>query len=213
MSDGSIRAVLFDADGVVQTGGPFAQHACELLGCDGDGFTAFLSELFSHPLFAGCLDSGEPFLPVLEAVLDRRSCPTPPEQFLADWLRIGIQPDPEVLELVARLRAAGTVCSLATNQDPERALYMDEELGYGRVFDHSFYSCRMRLRKPDLAYFHHMTSALGLQPAMCLFLDDREENVGAARQAGLKAEVVTATSEVAGLIRSHGLLPPMPAGV
>ncbi|MHB1445932.1 MAG: HAD family hydrolase [Acidimicrobiales bacterium] len=209
-STGSVRAVLFDADGVIQRSGAFPAHVQSELGWSEEDFHGFLSDLFSHPLYEGCLEGRASFLPLLGALLEPRTCSMTPAQFMADWHRVGIETVPGAFELVEQLRAAGVICCLATNQDPERAVFMDEQLGYAGRFDHSFYSCRMGVRKPAPEYFRHALAVLELAPEQVLFLDDHPANVDAAMQVGLRAEVITATSDLTGVVRGHRLLEPDP---
>jgi putative hydrolase of the HAD superfamily len=54
-------------------------------------------------------------------------------------------------------------------------------------FDHHTFSHRLRLIKPDAAIYRHAIEGLQVPAAQTLFVDDREENVDAARAAGLHA--------------------------
>jgi putative hydrolase of the HAD superfamily len=104
---------------------------------------------------------------------------------MAAWTMI--EPDSAMINMVRRLRQRGIRCYLATNQEPRRASYMSEQLGYRDLFDGEFYSCRLGLAKPAAAFFHSIVKDLGLQPMSVLFLDDHEVNVNSAREVGLHA--------------------------
>jgi putative hydrolase of the HAD superfamily len=54
-------------------------------------------------------------------------------------------------------------------------------------FQHLTFSHRLRIAKPDERIYHHAVAGLGVAPAETLFLDDRLENVEAARAVGLNA--------------------------
>jgi HAD superfamily hydrolase (TIGR01509 family) len=103
-----------------------------------------------------------------------------------------IRVNTEVLQVVQDLRRTGVKCYLATNQQSYRARYMSEVLGYADRFDGAFYSCQLRLIKPDVEYFRAVLSEIGLPPDRVLFLDDHQANVDAAQSAGLHAAVFTA---------------------
>jgi hypothetical protein len=49
-----------------------------------------------------------------------------------------IEPDAEVVRFVRALRQSNLVCCLATNQEPYRASFMSQQLGYCRLFDREF---------------------------------------------------------------------------
>lgn len=50
-----------------------------------------------------------------------------------------------------------------------------------------FLSYQMGLRKPDPAIYRYVLDALGVEGRECFFIDDRIENVDAAREAGIHA--------------------------
>lgn len=59
-------------------------------------------------------------------------------------------------------------------------------------------------RKPEPAYFARAQAIIGRSPV--LFLDDRADNVAAARDAGWVAEQVFGVSECLRVLQDHGLL-------
>lgn len=101
------------------------------------------------------------------------------------WTRITV--DPSMTEAVQDLHAAGLRCSLATNQQRQRAAWMKANLGYQEIFDEQFYSCDLGLAKPDPAFFTTVLGHLAVQPSAVLFVDDTAVNVAAARELGLNA--------------------------
>jgi putative hydrolase of the HAD superfamily len=177
-----IRHLLLDADGVVQDlpGGWRAALRPFL----GERAEDFVTELAMDE--EACL-RGEPFLPVLADRLERFSVAAPAaEVYAAAWERIA--PDPAVLDLADRVRAAGVGVHLATNQNPERAAYMRRELGYDARFDTQFYSCELGLAKPERGYFERILTTVRADPDAVLFVDDSASNVAGAREVGLAAE-------------------------
>jgi putative hydrolase of the HAD superfamily len=92
------------------------------------------------------------------------------------------------LQVLAMVRAAGTPCYLATNQDAYRADCMRRNARYGEVLDGAYYSCDIGAAKPSADFFAHIADDLGLAPDRLLFLDDQPANVDGARAAGLAAE-------------------------
>ena len=60
-----------------------------------------------------------------------------------------------------------------------------------RKLDHLAFSGKIRAAKPSPAAFHHCMTALRAAPADFLFVDDREENVHAARAVGMHGHVFT----------------------
>jgi putative hydrolase of the HAD superfamily len=179
----TIQAVLFDADGVLQRPAALRREAWQhLLGADQD-VDEFVAAVFDGERQA--LAGGADFIAAFSDLLVRWRCQGDISKALHVWTMI--EPDVEVVQVVQALRKGGTRCCLATNQEPYRASFMSQELGYYRLFDREFYSCHMGVAKPASAYFNTMVRELGVPPADILFLDDREDNVMAAREAGLNA--------------------------
>ena len=86
---------------------------------------------------------------------------------------------------------------------------MRSALPYEDVLDGSFYSYELGAAKPDPAYFTHIVERLGVPPEQLLFVDDRADNVAAARSVGLAAEEVPQHDHGATLRRiftEYGLL-------
>jgi putative hydrolase of the HAD superfamily len=54
-------------------------------------------------------------------------------------------------------------------------------------FAHSTFSHRLGIAKPDPAIYNHAAKGLGFPTTEILFIDDREENIAAARRVGMIA--------------------------
>ena len=178
-----IRAILFDADGVLQRASPGRREAWQrLIGPAGDVDAFFASvSTIERPALEGRTD----FVGAFEGLLKAWPAPGAIADALAAWTMI--EPDGEVVQLVQALRQAGTPCCLASNQEPYRASHMSDTLDYRGLFDREFYSCRVGLAKPAPDYFAYIADVLGVAPANLLFFDDHEINVTAARAVGLEA--------------------------
>jgi len=64
---------------------------------------------------------------------------------------------------------------------------MQQDLNYDSLFDVSFYSCELGVKKPDTTYFEKIVERLELPSSKLLFIDDKDTNVKAAQQVGLQA--------------------------
>ncbi len=61
--------------------------------------------------------------------------------------------------------------------------------GYSQLselMEKTYYSHEVGMRKPDLRIFHHVISDAHLEPERTLFIDDSEQHIVAAKQAGLR---------------------------
>ena len=205
-------AVLFDADGVIQLA-PDHLHLrlVEALGRAPEEREACMDAIFAAE--APALIGAASFESCLEPALKSLNAPCEVATVLDLWRDIAC--DQQVLALIADLRARGVFCALASNQERNRARHMSEQLGYGRAFDAEFYSCELGCTKPSAAFFETMIQRAGLDPARTLFIDDRLDNVEAARACGLIAEQFVLWREpdgaaaLARLLAAHGLAAPL----
>ena len=135
---GTIEAVLFDADGVLQSTPPGRRDSLAALLPPGDeDADGFIDEVFEveRPALAGAGD----LVVDMERLLRRRRSAADATEILR--LLNAIHVHSEILDVVARLRESGVRCYLASNQQRHRAAYMSETLGYRAHFEAEFYSC------------------------------------------------------------------------
>jgi FMN hydrolase / 5-amino-6-(5-phospho-D-ribitylamino)uracil phosphatase len=93
---------------------------------------------------------------------------------------------PGVEPLLDELRERGVPMHALSNYPRWYAL-IEEELRLSSWLRWSFVSCNTGLRKPDPAAYLHASQTLGVEPAACLLVDDREDNCAAARDQGMDA--------------------------
>ena len=72
-------------------------------------------------------------------------------------------------------------------------------------FQHHTFSHRLRMAKPDMAIYRHAAQGLGEDPSRILFVDDPEENIQAAREAGMVAVQYRSQAEFIDSMRAAGL--------
>jgi len=180
-----MKAVLFDADGVIQSPGAARPEALEYVLGPGraSDVQPFLQDMFIAEKAA--LTSPHGFNRALKDVLRKWECRGDTGDFLKAWRMIDVRSD--LVEVIRALRRSGIRCYLASNQEANRAAHMSRELGYRDLFDKEFYSCDIGTAKPDCAYFRHIIEVLSLRASDALFLDDHEINIAAARELGLHA--------------------------
>lgn len=183
----AIENILFDADGVLQYAKRHWKPALQsVLNLDNAlQAKAVLDDVFEAETEA--LETGGGFIERLEAVLAKwgRS------DFLSETLNVlhAIEVHQDVMQTVQAIRRLGIRCHIGSNQQAARAKHMSEGLNYRHLFDTEFYSCFVGLAKPKVGFFEKVVAQLGCDASAMLFVDDRAENVEAARKAGLNAFV------------------------
>ncbi|MFD3761689.1 HAD family hydrolase [Streptomyces sp. NPDC058622] len=133
------------------------------------------------------------------AVLDQLSLPAHPDIIeklrLADidsWSRV----DDRMVAYVRSLRDVAEV-ALLSNIPVDHADAFLAAQPWLRHLDHVAFSGKIHAAKPDTAAFHHCIAALHADPADFLFVDDRDENVRAARSLGMNGHVFIGRDELA----------------
>lgn len=92
-----------------------------------------------------------------------------------------------VLALLAELDATGVRLACLSNDVSEWSKLLRERFGLGEYLTEWFVSGDIRVRKPDPEAFALLCRRLDVPPNRILLIDDREENVTVAREAGLQA--------------------------
>lgn len=187
-------AVLVDADGIIQTvQGTWVEQLARFAPDDADSFIRELFEAEEGPLSG----HGE-WLDEIVGVLRRRGIrEVYAGDVLVPWALIDRFED--CLDVVREV-AQVTPCHLATNQTRFRADIM-RGFGYDEFFERFYFSYEVGHHKPDPRYFEAILADLGIGGEQAFFVDDRIENVEAARSVGIVAERHDPSDGAAGLRR------------
>jgi putative hydrolase of the HAD superfamily len=104
-------------------------------------------------------------------------------------------PSPVMLRWARGLRAAGVRTAILSNMPVTLRVYLDAHATWMPAFDHRTFSCDVRLVKPGPEIFLSCLEGLGAVSGDTLFLDDREQNVHAARSLGIHALCFTSPEQ------------------
>lgn len=128
------------------------------------------------------------------------------------FIRSRSRPHPSSLSLIRRLGAEGTYRLAAINNESrELNRYRIDRFGLAEIFAAFFTSCYLGIRKPNPRMYEIALDVMQADPAACLFVDDREENVMGARTVGLRALHVPEPCRLADHLRDAGV--ELPAAV
>ena len=195
-----IEVILIDADGVIQYAPEdWSAAFARCLAHDDPA----LARKFTADIFAAetaCLARADGFDEALHDVLktwDRID----QKAFVLEAM-LSIRHHNEVLDVLRAVRANGTRCYIASNQQAQRASFMSTKLGYASMFDGELYSCHLGAAKPSDLYFELALKTVGSDAASTLFIDDRPENVAGAKRVGLASFVYDGRSGV-DVLKSH----------
>ena len=189
MSD--VKAVLLDADGVIQKANNHFRETVAALSDDHSKFDILWKEIMSaeHP----CLTSQCDFIELLNVVLIEWGNLVSRDEFLSAWT--AIDPNADVLDLVSKIRANGIPVVLTSNQERYRANFMANVLNYNSHFDRLFFSCNLGVMKPAPEYFAKVLNEIAVSPSQALFVDDNANLVKEAEIYGIVARQFDLNSE------------------
>ena len=91
------------------------------------------------------------------------------------------------MALLLRLREAGVPNYCITNFSSPKFILAQERFPFLAGFDGIIVSGDERLLKPDPAIYHLLLDRYGLKAEDCVFIDDSQPNVEAARGVGIHA--------------------------
>jgi putative hydrolase of the HAD superfamily len=183
-----IKALMIDVDGVVVGGRPSDGRpwATDLESDLGLSF-GVLRDAFFRPYWEDIVTGKADLRERLAGVLAKTAPKPTVEQVLAYWFQQDARLNVDLLKDLAILRSGGLQTYLATNQEHERAHYLMNTLGLAAHVDGCHYSAALRHRKPHVGFFQTVASRVGLPPGALLLIDDSDENVLAAIDAGWHA--------------------------
>lgn len=95
--------------------------------------------------------------------------------------------DPGMTEWLGRVQASGLKTAVLSNMHVDMAAHARRNFAWLNRLDSLTLSCEVRLIKPERAIYERCLEGVALRPEQALFIDDREANVEAAREAGLRA--------------------------
>jgi len=178
-----IKAILFDADGVVITNKfNFSRQVERDYGIPLSKTIPFFEGDFK-PCMTGAADLKEE---LAKHVKDWGWKGTI-DELLDYWFKCEHNISEKLVETIQKIRAKGIKCYLATNQEKYRTTYLIEKMGFGNSFDGVFSSAHIGHKKPSEQYFTNIIDKLDLRPEEIMFWDDSKENVDAAKKLGFDA--------------------------
>jgi putative hydrolase of the HAD superfamily len=196
----SVRALMLDVDGVVVRDPDARPWTADLQAELGINPARLASEFFDvhfDEVLLGRADLIERLdrvLPTLGAVSSG--------ELVAYWFTRDSTLDEQLLADLDAARAQGLQLHLATLQEHRRASFLWQQLGLCEHFDAMHYSAALGVAKSDPTFYSTVEGRTGLTPGAHCLIDDRIENVDAARRAGWQAFLWTPSSRLRDVLRS-----------
>ena len=181
----SLRAVIFDFGGVLLD--MRWDVARELDRAHGLPKSSVFETLYRSPAWTDFVrGGGDPEVWAVGAhrVLARRAGRALP-RLHEEWRRAQVVIDANIA-LVRALRPPYR-CSVLSNADVSLRGRLKDDLALDHLFDDIVVSAEVGMAKPRPEIFRLAADRLGLAPEACVFVDDWDKNVEAARAVGMRA--------------------------
>lgn len=182
-----IHAVLFDY-GLVLSAPPdpaaWARMKAILQADESSFHAAYWRPRYDYDL--GILD-GPAFWRTVAAELGRHLNDSRVRELLDADTVLWTQPNQPMIDWACSLQQAGIRTGILSNLGDEMEAGVLARCPWLQEFRHHTFSHRLRIAKPDPAIYRHALAGLGTAPEHTLFIDDRAENIAAARAAGIHA--------------------------
>jgi putative hydrolase of the HAD superfamily len=128
-------------------------------------------------------------------------------QAVVDAVPLALQPVPETVALLDRLRGAGRPLYFLSNMPASYADHLERSHPFLGHFADGVISARVKLIKPEPAIFKLAAQRFGVAPADLFFLDDHAPNVAAAQAAGWRAQQFSDAAQAEQALRDAGWWP------
>jgi HAD superfamily hydrolase (TIGR01509 family) len=183
----NIKAIIFDADGVViDSHKIFSVQYQEKYNISYDKMLAFFDTVFQDCL-VGRADLKEAIRPFLKDWKWNKSI----DKLLEFWFRAEDKPNFKLIDFIKKLREKGIKCYLMTNQEKYRTEYMKKEMNFDNIFDQIFSSAYIGYKKPDIKFYESVYNEINrefkVDKNQILFFDDGEKEVRGAVNFGIEA--------------------------
>ena len=116
---------------------------------------------------------------------------------VAIWMRA----NPVMMGWVRALKNRGMKIAVLSNMPIEISTHMRHHAPWFKDFNYVCFSAEVHLAKPEAAIFHACLKVVSSRPEECLFIDDRVENVEAARALGMQARKFESVQQLAAEVR------------
>ena len=186
------------------------QRLAELAGMDGKTFEEnYWGQRADYD--RGAID-GPTYWRRVAAAAGKQLTPTQIDSLIAYDIAIWMRANPVMMEWVRALKRGGMKIAVLSNMPIEISKYMRQHAPWFSEFDYVCFSAEVHLAKPEAAIFHACLKIVHSEPEECLFIDDREENVAAARALGMQAVKFESVQQLAAVLQPFNLPAPLAAG-
>jgi HAD superfamily hydrolase (TIGR01509 family) len=181
-----IKAAIFDLNGIFIQSPKLSERFEKDFHVDKNIFAKRLEEVMSELRKPGAKPAFEYWGPVLKEF----NVTLTEEEFWNYWFLAEI-PSKEMIQYATTLRSRGIKVFILSNNFRERSEFYNQYDWIHDVVDKVYFSWQTGFIKPDVRAWRLILSENNLAASECIFFDDKEENLEAARKVGIKPYMFT----------------------
>lgn len=194
-----IKAILFDADGVLINAEVFSKVLEREYGIS----TEITLPFYTGP-FQACLKGDADLKEILSPYLEEWGWKKSVDEYLMEWFKAEHLIDEDLINYIQDLRSKRIKCYVATNQEKYRAEYMLEQMGFKNSFDKLYASAHLGYQKPEVKFYEKVFNDIGdINKDEVLFWDDSPNKVAGAKEFGIHAEIYTSFEDFKILMQNY----------
>lgn len=184
-----IKAVIFDADGVVALNKTlrFSERFSQDFHVDSKKIIPFFKNEFQK-----CLVGKADLKEEIQKYLHDWNWNSSVDELLRYWFEKESYVNEKILSSLGELRSKGMACYLTTSNEKYRTTYLSTSLGLNKYFTTIFSTSNIGFQKHEPEFWESVLLKLKeFKKQEILVWDDDPENIETAKKCGLRAELYT----------------------
>ena len=121
--------------------------------------------------------------------------------------------NPAMVAWQLALKQRGLLTAICSNMGDSTLASVERAFDWIHRFDVLIWSCELGIVKPDAAIYRQTLARLGTLPEETLFIDDKQENIDAARARGIRAIQFSSVEHLLQELTAGGLASELPLPV
>lgn len=118
------------------------------------------------------------------------------QEYLKAHIRENFKEVEGTREIVIKVKKLGYKTAILSIHGKEWIDYLEKKFDFHKLFDILSYSYEDKVSKPHSSAFQKVLQKLNAKPEECLFIDDHERNIEAARALGIQSILFTTAEDL-----------------
>ena len=102
----------------------------------------------------------------------------------------------KTIKVLPEIKKSGHKLYYLSNYHKELSRYVQDKYPFFKLFDGGVFSCDVHMLKPSVEIYQYILDKYRLNPHECVFFDDTEINVVAAKKLGIKGVLFTDVKQI-----------------